>query len=233
MQTLLDAAVPMVALLWRRETEGRVFDSPERRAALDKSLREAIRRIQRPVAAPPLRGRGRTASGASCSRRSPAALPRPARRPAAPAARGDTRRQGLAPRATAASRHADDDQLREAVILATLVTHPDLVRRFEGDLERMEPLTPEHARVLSALLSIPVRSDAVTTSNAARDRMPLKSSSRLRHVQISPGVRNADDSATRDGLRARRSWPSSPPAAGRGARSRKRRTTSQAWPTKG
>src|SRR5690606_38675054 len=41
-------AEPMVNLLWRRETEGRVFDSPERRAALDKTLRESIRRIADP-----------------------------------------------------------------------------------------------------------------------------------------------------------------------------------------
>ena len=48
MQALLDAAEPMVSLLWRRETEGKVFDSPERRAALDKSLREALRKIADP-----------------------------------------------------------------------------------------------------------------------------------------------------------------------------------------
>ena len=36
MQTLLDGAMPMVQLLWQRETEGKNFDSPERKAALDK-----------------------------------------------------------------------------------------------------------------------------------------------------------------------------------------------------
>ncbi|MEK6216811.1 MAG: DNA primase, partial [Boseongicola sp.] len=46
MRRLVDEAVPMVRLLWRRETEGKVYDSPERRAALDKSLREAIRRVR-------------------------------------------------------------------------------------------------------------------------------------------------------------------------------------------
>ena len=34
MQGLLDKALPMVELLWRRETEDQNFDSPERRAAL-------------------------------------------------------------------------------------------------------------------------------------------------------------------------------------------------------
>ena len=48
MQALLGQAEPMVALLWRRETEGHVFDSPERRAGLDRRLREVLRRITDP-----------------------------------------------------------------------------------------------------------------------------------------------------------------------------------------
>lgn len=39
MRKLIDGAVPLVRLLWQRETEGQVFDSPERRAALDRQLR--------------------------------------------------------------------------------------------------------------------------------------------------------------------------------------------------
>ncbi len=46
MTALLDTAQPMVKLLWQRETEGHVFDSPERRAALDASLRTALNSIQ-------------------------------------------------------------------------------------------------------------------------------------------------------------------------------------------
>ena len=46
MQKVIDGALPMVSLLWQRETEGRVFDSPERKAALDKSLRQILRTIR-------------------------------------------------------------------------------------------------------------------------------------------------------------------------------------------
>jgi DNA primase len=46
MRSVLEAAVPMVALLWQRETEGKIFDSPERRAMLDKALRDAITPIK-------------------------------------------------------------------------------------------------------------------------------------------------------------------------------------------
>lgn len=46
MREVLEGAVPMVALLWQRETQGKVFDSPERRAMLDKALRDAIMPIK-------------------------------------------------------------------------------------------------------------------------------------------------------------------------------------------
>jgi DNA primase len=48
MSRVLDAAQPMVNLLWSRETEGRSFDSPERKATLDKTLRAALKRIKDP-----------------------------------------------------------------------------------------------------------------------------------------------------------------------------------------
>lgn len=47
-QEVLDQALPMVKLLWQRETDGKVFDSPERKAALDKALRDKIRLIRDP-----------------------------------------------------------------------------------------------------------------------------------------------------------------------------------------
>ncbi|MGJ8612066.1 MAG: DNA primase, partial [Octadecabacter sp.] len=48
MQTRIDDALPMVQLLWDREVEGKKFDSPERKAALDKSLRAKIMLIKDP-----------------------------------------------------------------------------------------------------------------------------------------------------------------------------------------
>lgn len=48
MRALIDAAEPMVELLWRREAEGGSLDTPERRAAFDGRLRELLRRIVDP-----------------------------------------------------------------------------------------------------------------------------------------------------------------------------------------
>ena len=45
-QSILDNAVPLVELLWRRETEGHSFDSPDRKAALEKRLRGSVGQIQ-------------------------------------------------------------------------------------------------------------------------------------------------------------------------------------------
>src|SRR5690606_37529097 len=43
---LITDARPLADLLWMRETSGRLFDTPERRAALEKTLRELANRIR-------------------------------------------------------------------------------------------------------------------------------------------------------------------------------------------
>ena len=45
MQKLLDAALPLSEVLWRAETEGKDFSTPERRAGLEHNLREIIAQI--------------------------------------------------------------------------------------------------------------------------------------------------------------------------------------------
>ncbi|MEM1160993.1 MAG: DNA primase, partial [Pseudomonadota bacterium] len=45
MQAALDGAVPLIEMLWRRETGVEALDTPERRAALDQRLKAALSRI--------------------------------------------------------------------------------------------------------------------------------------------------------------------------------------------
>ncbi len=45
MSVLLEAALPLSRLLWRTETEGKDFSTPERRAGLEHSLKEIVARI--------------------------------------------------------------------------------------------------------------------------------------------------------------------------------------------
>ena len=124
MQKRIDQAIPMVQLLWQRETEGKVFDSPERKAALDKTLREKIKLIRDPSI------RGHYGQAIKDLRWE---LFRP-KRNAAP--KGDQRRGGkwqpppapATPTAKAsllvASGDGVQDAMREAVILAACLSTP-------------------------------------------------------------------------------------------------------------
>src|SRR6056297_1620789 len=141
MRTLLTDAQPMVQLLWRRETEGRVFDSPERKAALDKTLRDRIRTIQDPSL--------RNHYGEEIKRlrwelfRGPSRQAHPGRRrftmqaPSKPA--DDTRASLLV-----AGGKDVEIRLREAVILAALLSTPDLISEFEAQIDDMS-CDPDHA----------------------------------------------------------------------------------------
>ena len=48
MEAVLAQAVPLAEMLWRKETEGQPIDTPERRAALEQSLKQAAFRIKHP-----------------------------------------------------------------------------------------------------------------------------------------------------------------------------------------
>ncbi|MDR5652051.1 DNA primase [Ruixingdingia sedimenti] len=178
-QRVLDAAQPMVRLLWQRETEGKVFDSPERRAALDKVLRAALNRIADPSIrshyAEEIRRLRADLFGAGA--RAPRGFgPRVAARgtPAAPlpATRASLLAAGGAP---------VEERLREAVILAVLARHPGLMPEFMADLESLDPALPEHRAVHGALL-------------AAADPGPdLEKLMALNHVRIAPPLRPGAD----------------------------------------
>jgi len=192
MQGVLDAAQPMVRLLWQRETEGRVFDSPERRAALDKSLRAALKRIADPSI--------RTHYGEDIKRlrlelfgqggvRVPAFrgarfVPKGTPLPASASARQSLLAQG----------HAVEEVLREAVILASLILHPGLIHRFESALERLDLTGEDHSR-LRALLLAHADEDAASLAEILRVEAggALDALMRRPHVQIAPPLRNPAD----------------------------------------
>ncbi len=192
MQKLLDGAQPMVQLLWRRETEGKVLDSPERKAALDKDLRAAIAKIKDPS----IRGHygdeikrlrwelfnpRRTAPGKGPWKG----------RNAPPKPMASTRASPLV-----AAGEAFEEELREAVILATLICHPSLLAGFEGELERLEFHAPDHRRLQGALLTHIDVTDPADLRHAVEGTTgpaPLEKLFALRHVQISPPLLNRGD----------------------------------------
>ncbi len=200
MQDLIDGAQPMVKLLWQREVEGKVLDSPERRAALDKSLREAIRRI----ADPSVRAHYGEAvrdlrAELFATRRAPSAT---RTQPQQRAGRGDRRWPAPPPLnalpatkgtlLAAAGRPGGEDHLREAIILAILVTHPALIRRFESQIERMDMIGPGHDTLRAAVLR---HADAPDLRQAVADDSgpALENLFGLAHVRTAPPVLNAAD----------------------------------------
>ncbi|WP_313136837.1 DNA primase [Paracoccus jeotgali] len=152
-QTLLDEARPLVDLLWQRETEGRDFDSPERRAGLDASLRKAIAVIPdeatRNHYTATLKERRHALFG---GRRGAGRLtPSP----------GERRRGGsfgtppvlAQTRATALGQQDAAESTMEAMVLALCATYPGLAARVESRLELLAPQDPARAALCHDLLA--------------------------------------------------------------------------------
>ncbi|MHA3914231.1 DNA primase [Halovulum sp. GXIMD14793] len=152
MADLLDSSAPMVDMLWRRETEGRSFDSPERRAALDTALRAALGKINHSG----LRSHYETAI-----REKRAELFRPTRRDTSqrdsrgwrntrPQTPLPTTRASLLGQATAGEEAAA--RVRESTILMGCLAHPDLAEELEADLDALPFLCPDLDQIRRALL---------------------------------------------------------------------------------
>ena len=193
MQKVLDEAQPMVRLLWQRETEGRIFDSPERKAALDKALRATLKRIADPSIRAhygeeikELRWQLFGTRRAPTTRQSRPWTPGKARFQPDPMPTEGTRASYLA------TVPAPEDALREAVILAALLQRPGLIARFESALERLDFASEDHNRLLNLILTHghePDCADLVRSdSPGALDRLLANP-----HVRINPALQPRAD----------------------------------------
>lgn len=202
---LVEEAMPMVNLLWSRETEGRVYDSPERKAALDKALREKIKLIRDPSI------RSHYGEAIKEMRYD---LFRPKREAWAPS--GGGQRQGGYQKARgkggwqppqppvltetknsylAAGNDASQERMRITVILAMLLRHPSLAREFDYALERMDCDTPELSALRHVVLSL--RSTAYDAAyEEAAERLGYETLENLLaapHLRIVPALKEAAD----------------------------------------
>jgi DNA primase len=190
LQTLLDKAMPMVDLLWQREIQGKVFDSPERRAMLDKGLREKIAMIRDPSirshygsAIKELRwalfgmGRQQLWSGQWGKKVKIDAL-------------STTKQSALAQ----AADHVPG-RLREAVILAALVKAPALVAEFQEPLESLACSDPRHRQIQTILLSQTVApaEKMLGAIEAAFGSSELEGFLAQSHVAVVPCIQRSDD----------------------------------------
>ena len=193
MSRVLDAAQPMVKLLWQREIEGKVFDSPERKASLDKSLRAALKRIVDPSIRAHYGEDIKTLrlDLFSTNRSGPI---RAFRGPRAPfgqkidlPALQSTRQSSLV-----SGTDRTEEDLREAVILATLIAHPGLIARFATALERLDLHGADHNTLRALILHTPpadLRRAIDAGAAAAFDALMTRP-----HILIAPPVRNIGDS---------------------------------------
>ncbi|MEO9864955.1 MAG: DNA primase [Yoonia sp.] len=194
MQALLDQAIPMVQLLWRRETEGKVFDSPERKAGLDKALREKIKLIQDPSI--------RSHYGEAIKELR-WALFKPKKAQYVPGKRqaftkGVPWQNQMSPVASNKSSAlgagaARTEHLREAVILATLIATPSVIITFEDQIERMDCADPDHAMLRDVILRHAEADDIKEAIFQEVGAGPLEKLFSQTHVKISPAVRRAGE----------------------------------------
>lgn len=189
-QERLDQALPMVQLLWRRETEGQIFDSPERKAALDKALRDKIRLITDPS----IRSHyGQELKDLRWQ------LFRPARpaggRPGLARQRIDMAPAAPTKMSSLVSDEAAPGRTRIAVILAACLRHPELVEEFEAGLDALEPQEPQLNALRDALLRHGHLADAAQRIAQDVGEGALESLMANPHVAITPCLRgpiNAD-----------------------------------------
>ncbi|MGR3271049.1 DNA primase [Thalassococcus profundi] len=190
-QAVLHRALPMVQLLWKRETEGKVFDSPERKAALDKALRETILQIKDPSLRSHYGQEIKDLRWQLFRARPSGTGPRSRRDWKAPPPATDSAKLSLLVAAGAEGQ----DRLREAVILAALLSTPQIIAEFDTQVEVMTCSDPVHAALRDLLLRSD-GSDPAALRAEAENRIgaeALESLFAARHVAITPCVRNPSD----------------------------------------
>ncbi|MCA8883113.1 MAG: DNA primase [Rhodobacteraceae bacterium] len=144
MQAALDGARPMIDLLWQRETEGTQFDSPDRRAALDRRLQELVAQIPDKTVQHHYRSALRDLQWA-------AFRPRRGKRKQADKT-GGAASPGARQSALAAAAPSVETEIREAVILATLISTPAVLDDTADALAELQFLGQGHQMLLDAIL---------------------------------------------------------------------------------
>lgn len=205
MRRAMEAALPLSEMLWRRETGAQPLDTPERRAALDRRLREVLGSIadvsvrnhyaaeirdRRAALFRPARGADRPFAGAGGARRGGARRGKPM----APAqAMPETRKSDLA--RGGASGAAAGARIREAGILLIACRNPSALEPVEHALEEVTLRTPEFAQLRDALLAALAAGEgdvaAAVTARIGRD--PIALLERLPQARAHPLARSGAD----------------------------------------
>ncbi len=189
MQKALDAALPLVDVLWRRETEARALDTPERRAALRSHLREMVASIADKDV--------RNAYGSDFARRLDEAFAykaAPAARPAWRANRALAGRQATKsrggpafvpdprPSAGLKRRGAPSSWGREATLILAALNHPGLAESQEGALHNLRLEDLDLDRLLSELMTAILAAPGLDSAGLKRHLQSTKAAETLERV---------------------------------------------------
>ncbi|WP_339111991.1 DNA primase [Thioclava sp. GXIMD2076] len=225
MAEVLKTARPMIELMWSRAIEGRVFDSPERKAALDKELRAAISQIKDPsirahygeeirqkrrelfgLGREPERdfsGRGAYSQsyqqdyqqGGGNFRRN-----YPQGRNGGRGGWGKLPALPLEQTRNSMLAVAQDaavaENLRAAMVLAIFVSHPRLVAEFEAQLENAPFANPDHDRLRNLMLrNLGLEPEELTRLLQNQMGDYLENMMSLPHLRSAPPVVKVTDTA--------------------------------------
>ena len=184
-KNLIDEAVPMVDLIWKREIEGKSFDSPERRAGLDKSLSDVIALIKDKNLKNHYRDAlfqarrqffGRQNAGTTEFKNNSRLMPQ-----------SDTKSSFL----VAADEKTVSAQIRESTVIAVLMNFPELIEIFYDELIMIDLASPDCDLILKELVKIDkgtkteVKNDLVEKIGGEKVEKLLS----LSHLRVLPCLR--------------------------------------------
>ena len=146
MQNLVDEAISLADLLWRRETEGLSFDNPEARAALDKKLDQALSNIRDRQLKYHYQQHFKDLKWTAFIKKSGKNF-------------SGSKNNANAGKAVKGSFIANSDKknfisLKETVILAILVKYPSLIEPNKEKLTTMEWNSKDHVLLLGEILNM-------------------------------------------------------------------------------
>ena len=189
MKALLDQARPLVDLLWSRETEGQNFDSPERKAALDRRLQQAVAQISDELTrrhyTDEIRAKRWQLFGGNRNSR---AGQREGGAGRSPGRRGGPSMGPRAPLPPVPIAGPDaGPTLLEGASLLICALRPELVAEAEPRLERLIPREADRAALLHDLLS---------HSDSPEGRRGLETLRADAHLGLTPTLITAQDTET-------------------------------------
>ena len=148
MKEIINNAVPMIDLLWQRELEVQTLDSPDRKAAFDASLKRITKRIVEPS----IRDHYFAAFKSKRAQLLKTSDLRTTRN------RKGTSINAFATLGTKTSALASDSSntrsIRETVILAILLSYPELIEEFSYHIEKMDWQNVSYKELIKTLISL-------------------------------------------------------------------------------